>query len=110
MSEDNRSSSVRAQVFEVIVQQALENTDWEAICSGPMLVNKITVEEVKAEVQRRTMLTESRPAQPTNTPNIMDKSESEVPISGTSNLLVVIVLLLLLVILVLSVAKWIHSM
>lgn len=46
-------SGVRAQVFEVIVRQALAGAPWREICAGPMQVNNITPEEVEAEVQRR---------------------------------------------------------
>ncbi len=46
-------SGVRGQVFEVIVRQAIAGAPWREICSGPMLVNRITVEEVEEEVQRR---------------------------------------------------------
>lgn len=44
---------VRAQVFEVIVRQALAGAPWQEICRGPMMVNGITVSEVEAEVNRR---------------------------------------------------------
>lgn len=46
-------SGVRAQVFEVIVRQALAGAPWREICAGPMQVNNITAEEVEAEVKRR---------------------------------------------------------
>jgi hypothetical protein len=46
-------NGVRAQVFEVIVRQALAGAPWREICEGPMFVNKITHEEVEAEVRRR---------------------------------------------------------
>lgn len=46
-------SGVRAQVFEVIVRQALAGAPWREICAGPMQVNNITPEEVEAEVKRR---------------------------------------------------------
>lgn len=44
---------VRAQVFEVIVRQALAGAAWKDICAGPMLVNQITSEEIEEEVRRR---------------------------------------------------------
>ncbi|MBI4532592.1 MAG: hypothetical protein HY711_01490 [Candidatus Melainabacteria bacterium] len=46
-------SGVRAQVFEVIVRQALAGAPWKEICAGPMQVNNITPEEVESEVKRR---------------------------------------------------------
>ncbi|HEY9777385.1 MAG TPA: hypothetical protein V6C81_26720 [Planktothrix sp.] len=49
-------SGVRAQVFEVIVRQALAGAPWKEICAGPMSVNNITPEEVEAEVKRRQAL------------------------------------------------------
>ena len=49
-------SGVRAQVFEVIVRQALAGAEWREICSGPMQVNNISPEEVDSEVKRRQAL------------------------------------------------------
>jgi hypothetical protein len=49
-------SGVRAQVFEVIVRQALAGAPWREICAGPMQVNNISPEEVEAEVKRRQAL------------------------------------------------------
>lgn len=46
-------SGVRAQVFEVIVRQALAGAPWREICAGPMQVNNITPEEVETEVKHR---------------------------------------------------------
>lgn len=46
-------SGVRAQVFEVIVRQALAGAPWREICAGPMQVNNISAEEVESEVKRR---------------------------------------------------------
>ncbi|HEY9774229.1 MAG TPA: hypothetical protein V6C81_10560 [Planktothrix sp.] len=45
---------VRTRVFEVIVHQALLGTPWKEVCKGPMAVNRITEEEIEAEVKRRT--------------------------------------------------------
>jgi phosphoribosylaminoimidazole-succinocarboxamide synthase len=47
---------VRAQVFEVIVRQALAGAPWREICAGPMQVNNISADEVEAEVTRRQAL------------------------------------------------------
>jgi len=47
---------VRAQVFEVIVRQALAGAPWREICAGPMQVNNITPDEVESEVKRRQAL------------------------------------------------------
>ena len=49
-------SGVRAQVFEVIVRQALAGAPWKEICAGPMQANRISPDEVEAEVQRRQAL------------------------------------------------------
>lgn len=49
-------SGVRAQVFEVIVRQALAGAPWREICAGPMSVNNISPEEVEGEVKRREAL------------------------------------------------------
>ncbi len=46
-------SGVRAQVFEVIVRQALAGTKWREICAVPMQSNNISPQEVEAEVKRR---------------------------------------------------------
>ena len=49
-------SGVRAQVFEVIVRQALAGTQWREICAVPMQSNNISPQEVEAEVKRRQAL------------------------------------------------------
>ena len=49
-------TGVRAQVFEVIVRQAIAGAPWREICAGPMQVNNITPEEVELEVNRRLIL------------------------------------------------------
>jgi hypothetical protein len=49
-------TGVRAQVFEVIVRQALAGAPWREICAGPMQVNNISPDEVEAEVKRRQAL------------------------------------------------------
>jgi hypothetical protein len=46
-------NGVRAQVFEVIVKQALAGAPWREICAGPMEVNSISPVEIEAEVRRR---------------------------------------------------------
>lgn len=48
-------SGVRAQVFEVIVRQALAGAPWREICAGPMSVNNISPEEIEKEVLRRKL-------------------------------------------------------
>ena len=45
--------SVRGQVFEVIVRQAIAGTAWKSICAGPLQVNNISEEEIENEVKRR---------------------------------------------------------
>lgn len=47
---------VRAQVFEVIVRQALAGAPWREICAGPMATNQISEESVEQEVERRLNL------------------------------------------------------
>jgi hypothetical protein len=49
-------TGVRAQVFEVIVRQALAGAPWKEICAGPMQVNNISPDEVEQEVKRRQAL------------------------------------------------------
>ena len=46
-------SGVRAQVFEIIVRQGMAGAPWELICEGPMKINGISAEEIKAEIARR---------------------------------------------------------
>lgn len=47
---------VRAQVLEVIVRQGMAGAPWRTICAGPMAVNKISEDEVEAEIRRRRNL------------------------------------------------------
>jgi hypothetical protein len=49
-------TGVRAQVFEVIVRQALAGAPWRELCANPMQANNISVNEVEAEVKRRQAL------------------------------------------------------
>ncbi|MBS1993774.1 MAG: hypothetical protein JSS83_24830 [Cyanobacteria bacterium SZAS LIN-3] len=56
MGSGSYGSGVRAQVFEVIVRQALAGAPWREICAGPMQVNNISPDEVEAEVKRRQEL------------------------------------------------------
>jgi hypothetical protein len=46
-------TGVRAQVFEVIVRQALSGAPWREICAGPMEVNNICPQQVEAAVRLR---------------------------------------------------------
>lgn len=55
-SPGSYGSGVRAQVFEVIVRQALAGAPWREICAGPMQVNSISPDEVEVEVKRRQAL------------------------------------------------------
>ena len=48
-----QAGGVRAQVFEVVVQQALVGAPWRQLCAGPMMVNRITEQEVEDEIKRR---------------------------------------------------------
>ncbi|MBU6453125.1 MAG: hypothetical protein KGS72_15185 [Cyanobacteria bacterium REEB67] len=56
MQSGSYGSGVRAQVFEVIVRQALAGAPWREICAGPMQVNNISPDEVEGEVKRRQAL------------------------------------------------------
>jgi hypothetical protein len=56
MGSGSYGSGVRAQVFEVIVRQALAGAPWREICAGPMQVNNISPDEVEGEVKRRQAL------------------------------------------------------
>ncbi len=47
------SPDIKAQVFEVIVRQAMAGAPWREICAGPMAANGITADAVQAEVERR---------------------------------------------------------
>lgn len=49
-------NSVRGQVLETVVRQALAGVPWQQICAGPMQANNITIEEVESEVHRRRSL------------------------------------------------------
>ena len=53
MGGGSYGNGVRAQVFEVIVRQALAGAPWREICAGPMQVNSISADEVEAEVKKR---------------------------------------------------------
>ncbi|MDR3612201.1 MAG: hypothetical protein P4L53_01455 [Candidatus Obscuribacterales bacterium] len=55
---------IRAQVFEVIVRQAIAGAPWRQICVGPMQVNSITPEEIEEEVRRRQGGSEEPPTAP----------------------------------------------
>src|ERR1700679_4117067 len=57
-------AGVRAQVFEVIVRQAMAGAPWKEICGGPMMVNAISAQEVQHEVDRRKSLLADVPAAP----------------------------------------------
>ncbi len=48
-------SSIRGQVFEVIVRQAMAGAPWREICQGPMQVNNISEAEIQAEINRRSI-------------------------------------------------------
>ena len=48
--------SVRQQVFEVIVRQAMAGVPWRQVCQGPMQVNGITFEEIEEELKRRNIV------------------------------------------------------
>lgn len=47
-------SGVRAQILELAVRQALSGGAWRETCASVMQANNIGVEEVEAEVRRRT--------------------------------------------------------
>jgi hypothetical protein len=46
-------ATIRKHVFEAIVRHAIRGGAWKQSCVAPMRHNKITVDEVEAEVRRR---------------------------------------------------------
>ena len=46
-------SGVRAQIFELAVRQAMKSDTWRESCAAVMHVNKISIEEVETEVNKR---------------------------------------------------------
>lgn len=58
----HKPSVVRSQVFEVIIRQAIAGAPWREICSGPMLENNITAEEVESEIERRKVSSVESPS------------------------------------------------
>jgi hypothetical protein len=48
-------AGIRKQVFELVVQQALNGASWRDVCATHMKLNLISPQEVEQEVQRRTM-------------------------------------------------------
>lgn len=50
-----REPGVRAQVFEVVVRQAMAGAPWRLICAGPLQVNNISEDEVIYEVHKRKL-------------------------------------------------------
>lgn len=53
-------TTVRQQVFEVIVRQAIAGAPWREMCALPMQINNITEKEIKEEVECRTRLMNSQ--------------------------------------------------
>ena len=51
--EPGTGMTLRQQVLEVIVRQALAGAPWQEICAGPMQMQNITIEEVEEAVKRR---------------------------------------------------------
>lgn len=52
-AECGHSTPRRQKIFEVIVRQAIGGAPWRDICRGPMQANKITEDEIIAEVKAR---------------------------------------------------------
>jgi hypothetical protein len=46
-------TSIKQQVFEVILRQAMAGAPWKEICKGPMKVNGIDPQEIEEELKRR---------------------------------------------------------
>ncbi|MBP7861257.1 hypothetical protein KA183_06210 [bacterium] len=46
-------TSVRQQVFEVVMRQAMAGAPWKELCKGPMKVNGIDPKEIEEELKRR---------------------------------------------------------
>lgn len=61
-------SGVRAQVFEVIVRQAIAGAPWREICAGPLQVNNISEREIEAEVRKRRGMGDDDGFQPSPVP------------------------------------------
>jgi hypothetical protein len=73
-------SGVRAQVFEVIVRQAIAGAPWKEICAGPMQVNNIDPREVQEEVDRRREMLKrgdpKKPSKPGKNPKDAEKEKN----------------------------------
>ncbi|MDX2107755.1 MAG: hypothetical protein SFY67_15240 [Candidatus Melainabacteria bacterium] len=46
-------TSIKQQVFEVIVRQAMAGAPWRDICKGPMIANGIDPKEIEEELRHR---------------------------------------------------------
>jgi len=46
-------ASIKQQVFEVIVRQAMAGAPWKEICKGPMIANGIDPKEIEEELSHR---------------------------------------------------------
>ena len=51
---DLKNHGIRAQVFEVIVRQAIAGAPWRELCTAAMQQNQITPEQIEEEINRRT--------------------------------------------------------
>ncbi|MBY0547685.1 MAG: hypothetical protein K2W95_10350 [Candidatus Obscuribacterales bacterium] len=52
-SVDESVEDVRSNVLDLIVTQALHGVEWRVICAGPMMTNRITEEDIEAEIVNR---------------------------------------------------------
>ena len=75
MIPQHGGKSVREQVFEVVVLEAIKGSPWREICAGPMRVNHITENQVEEEVQRRR--TDDNRMQPTRVPKRPKRPDDE---------------------------------
>lgn len=71
-------AGVRTMVLDVIVRQAMAGAPWRESCQGPMLVNRISIQDVEEEVRKRggdagTGLLSRKPKRPPPPKNAMMK-------------------------------------
>lgn len=64
-------TSIKQQVFEVIVRQAMAGAPWRDICKGPMIANGIDPKEIEEELRHR----QSRNFAPHHSKDINDDSK-----------------------------------
>lgn len=73
----DKTSTVRQQVFEVIVRQAIAGAPWREMCAGPMTVNSITEDEILEEVERRRNASNPRPSKADKEKRVTPRKDEE---------------------------------